>query len=89
MPLAFFESFGAVSEDVVKLMANLVSKAAEVTKVPYSVLLSYWRKRISTTLQVHNARILMLSSAQILSRGSGRREEAFDCQALLESVHNR
>ena len=88
MPLAF-ESFGAVSEDVVKLMANLVSKAAEVTKVPYSVLLSYWRKRISTTLQVHNARILMLSSAQILSRGSGRREEAFDCQALLESVHNR
>ena len=41
MPLAF-ESFGAVSEDVVKLMANLVSKAAEETKkVPYSVLLSY------------------------------------------------
>ncbi len=88
MPLAF-ESFGAVSDDVVKLMANLVSKAAELTKIPYSVLLSYWRKRISTTLQVQNARILMVSSARILSRGGGRADAAFDCQALLESVHNR
>ena len=88
MPLAF-ESFGAVSDDVVKLVANLVSKAAELTNIPYSVLLSYWRKRISTTLQVQNARILMLSSARILSRGGGRSDAAFDCQALLESVHNR
>jgi hypothetical protein len=55
MPLAF-ESFGAVSEQTVALMANLVSKAAELSMIPYSVLLSYWRKHISTTLQIHNAR---------------------------------
>ena len=63
MPLAF-ESFGAVSEDTVKLMARLASKAAELSNIPYSVLLSYyWRKRISTTLQVQNARILIVSAA--------------------------
>ena len=87
MPLAF-ESFGAVSEDTVKLMARLASKAAELTNIPYSVLLSYWRKRISTTLQVQNARILMVSAARILARGGGRPDEAFDANALLESVHN-
>ena len=70
MPLAF-ESFGAVSEDTVKLVAQLTSMAAELSNIPYSVLLSYWRKRISTTLQVQNARILMVSAARILAKGGG------------------
>ena len=87
MPLAF-ESFGAVSEQTVALMANLVSKAAELSMIPYSVLLSYWRKRISTTLQIHNARILMMSTTRILAKNAGRLEEAFDVNALMESVHN-
>jgi hypothetical protein len=51
MPLAF-ESFGAVSEQTVVLMANLVSKAAELSMIPYSVLLSYWQKRISTIIML-------------------------------------
>ena len=88
MPLAF-ESFGAVSEQTVALMANLVSKAAELSMIPYSVLLSYYcRKRISTTLQIHNARILMMSTTRILAKNAGRLEEAFDVNALMESVHN-
>lgn len=85
MPLAF-ESFGAVSADTVTLIAKLVSKAAELSNIPYSVLLSYWRKRISTTLQVQNARILMLSATRILAKSGA--DEAFDMNALLESVHN-
>ena len=87
MPLAF-ESFGAVSEDTAKLMAQLMSMAAELTNILYSVLLSNWRKRISTTLQVRNARILIVSAAQILAKGGGRADEAFDGNALLESIHN-
>jgi hypothetical protein len=86
MPLAF-ESFGAVSADTAMLIAKLVSKAADLSNIPYSVLLSYWRKRISTTLQVQNARILMLSATRILAKGGGA-DEAFDMNALLESVHN-
>lgn len=86
MPMAF-ESFGAASEGSLKLMANLVSRASELTSIPYSVLLSYWRKRISTTLQVQNARIIMEASARLLA-GRGRRDEAFDRDAIMESVHN-
>jgi hypothetical protein len=77
-----------VSEQTVALMANLVSKAAELSMIHYSVLLSYWRKRISTTLQIHNARILMMSTVRILAKNGGRLEEAFDANALMESVHN-
>ena len=43
---------------------------------------------MSTTLQVQNARILMVSAAQILAKGGGRADEAFDANALLENVHN-
>ena len=86
MPMAF-ESFGAASESVMTVLAKLVSQAAECTNIPYSVLLSYWKKRISTTLQMHNSRIIMLASSAILAQ-SGRRDPAFDCGVLMESVHN-
>ena len=86
--LLAFESFGAVSEDTVKLMARLALKAAELSNISYSLLLSYLRKRMSTTLQVQNARILMVSAARILAKVGGRPDEAFDANALLESVHN-
>ena len=86
MPMAF-ESFGAVSEDVMTVMSQLVCYAAENTSIPYSVLLSYWKKRISTTLQVQNARIIMMASAAILAR-TGRRDPAFDCNVLMETIHN-
>jgi hypothetical protein len=82
MPLAF-ESFGAVSERTVALMAN-VSKAAELSMIPYSMLLSYWQKRISTTLRSYPHDVYYSDPSQ----ERGRLEEAFDANALMESVHN-
>ena len=37
---------------------------------------------------IHNARILMMSTTRILAKNAGRLEEAFDANALMESVHN-
>ena len=57
MPLAF-EIYGAASDSVDKLIQSLVSKVSERTLfVPYHVLLFYWRKRISYTLQYYIAKI--------------------------------
>ena len=57
MPLAF-EVYGAVSENVNSFIKSVVSKAAERNGIPYHVLLNYWRKRISCTLQSYNAWII-------------------------------
>ena len=37
-----------------KLIEKVSSKAAEFNKIPYPILLNYWKKRISTTLQFGN-----------------------------------
>ena len=85
MPMAF-ETYGAASEEVMGVMAKLVKLAHQATSIPYSVLFSYWKKRISTTLQVQNARIVTRAATKILSR-TDRNDEAFDCDALNEYVH--
>ena len=41
-----------------KLIEKLSSKAAEFNKIPYPILLNYWKKRISTTLQFGNVAII-------------------------------
>lgn len=85
MPMAF-ETFGAVSEEAMGVIGRLVTLASNITSIPYSVLFSYWKKRISTTLQVQNARILETAASTILSR-TDRQDEAFDAHALMEQVH--
>ena len=85
MPMAF-ETFGAVSEEAMGVIGRLVTLASNIINIPYSVLFSYWKKRISTTLQVQNARILETAASTILCRAD-RPDEAFDAQALMEQVH--
>ena len=85
MPMAF-ETFGAASEETMGVIGNLVKLATALTGIPYSVLFNYWKKRISTTMQVQNARILATAARSILSRND-RPDEAFDTEALLEQVH--
>ena len=53
VPLAL-ETYGGTSEKYDKLIEKLSSKAAEINKIPYPILLNYWKKRISTTLQFGN-----------------------------------
>ena len=85
MPMAF-ETFGAVSEEAMGVVAKLVQKASDVTKIPFSILFNYWKKRLSTTMQVQNARILVNATRDILGRND-RQEEEFDAAALLEHIH--
>ena len=68
MPLAF-EIYGACSPKVDKLLKDVVSKIADVTHVPYHILLSYWRMRISCTLQKYNA--FIINKAFLLLQDSG------------------
>lgn len=85
MPMAF-ETFGAVSEEAMGVIAKLVQRASDVTKIPYSILFNYWKKRISSALQVHNARTLVNATRDILGRND-RQEEVFDAAALMERLH--
>jgi hypothetical protein len=71
MPLAF-EMFGATSDLFDKLFKKLTRAAADANDLPYSVMFSYWQRRLSTTLQIYNAKIINLSQLKIL-RSSGNK----------------
>ena len=43
------------------LISNLVKKASELLHIDFALLLSYWKKRISTTLQVYTAKFILES----------------------------
>ena len=86
MPLAF-ESFGLVSKEVVDLISNLAAKASELSCIRFELVLSYWKKRISTTLQVGTAKFIIDASASS-SKHHHRRLEIED-SVLLETYHVR
>ena len=56
--LMAFEIYGTCSEKFESFLKKMVKAASEVNHVPYSVLLNYWRKRFSVTLQTFNARFI-------------------------------
>ena len=49
----------------------MVTNAAMINAIPQSVLVSYWRKRISTTLQYYNARLISQAYLQLNDYGGG------------------
>ena len=65
-PCLVFETFGRVSDEVTKLVKSLVRRASEISHIPYVILLSYLRRRLSTALQVGNAEYLMSAIKRIL-----------------------
>ena len=54
--------------------------------IDFALLLSYWKKRISTTLQVYTAKFILESSAS--KRNPQRRQDIAE-SALLETYHVR
>ena len=56
--LLAMEMFGATSHALAK-------EAAEINDTPYCTTFSYWQKRISTTLQRYNAKVLQQSQYKI------------------------
>ena len=57
MPMAF-EIYGACSGKFEDFLKKMVKAASDANHVPNSVLLNYWRKRFSVTLQTFNVRII-------------------------------
>ena len=68
------------------LISNLVKKASELLHIDFALLLSYWKKRISTTLQVYTAKFILESSAS--KRNPQRRQDIAE-SALLETYYVR
>ena len=85
LPLAF-ESFGLASKEVIDIISKLVSKASEIGNVPYSLLLSYWKKRISTTLQIGTAKFILETS--VCKKNCQQSQDIIE-SALLEAYHVR
>ena len=59
------EMHGAISETFLKFVKKLAGAAAERHGLPYCIAFSYWQRRISTTLQKFNARVLYLAQCKI------------------------
>ena len=59
-----FESFGLAGREVLDLVSSLVKKASESLHIDFALLLSYWKKRISTTPQVYTAKFILEGSHQ-------------------------
>ena len=70
---AAFEVFGSTSASTEKLVERLVARAAEKSHIPFPNLLSYWRKRFSTCIQLGNVDLLFTASTRILTRSHGIR----------------
>ena len=47
-----FGSFGLAGREVLDLVSSLVKKAPESLNIDFALLLSHWKKRMSTILQV-------------------------------------
>ena len=67
LPLAF-EVFGRTSDEVMTLLKDLVQRSSEISQIPFPHLLSYWKRRLSTTLQKGNSLFIMETSEHILNR---------------------
>ena len=84
-----FESHDLVSKEVITTISKLAQKAAELSGVPYALalLLSYWKKRISTTLQIGTAKFIMDASSSCSRLFNSK--QALEESAMLEARHVR
>ena len=71
-----FESFGLAGREVLDLVSSLVKKSSESLHIDFALLLSYWKKRISTTLQVYTAKFIL--EASVSKRNPQRRQDIVD-----------
>ena len=81
---AAFEIFGSTSDATETLIARMVARAAEKNHIPYPNLLSYWRKRISTCIQLGNVDLLFKAFTRILTRSDDFKPPS--AEAFLQEV---
>ena len=63
-----------------------MKKPSESLHIDFALLLSYWKKRISTTSQVYTAKFILEIS---MSKRNPQRRQAVIDSALLETYHVR
>ena len=63
---------------------KLSSKAAEFNKIPYPILLNYWKKRISTTLQFGNVAIISEAYRRLFNFGAETLQRDFDLEHAFD-----
>ena len=85
MPMAF-EIYGTCSEKFKSFLKKMVTAASEVNHVPYSILLNYWRKRFSVTLQTFNARLITQAYLVLFDNGGGNLERDFSSARAFEML---
>ena len=86
MPMAF-EIYGACSEKFEDFLKKMVKAASDANHVPYySVLLYYWRKSFSVTLQTFNARLITQAYLDIFDNGGGNLERDFSSSRAFEML---
>jgi hypothetical protein len=81
------ESFGLASREVIQLISRLAEKSSELSDIPFELEFSYWKKRISTTLQVGTAKFIMEASTSAINQRKIRMD--IEENVLLESYHVR
>ena len=77
VPLAL-ETYGGTSEKFDKLLEKLSSKAAEFNNIPYPILLNYWKKRISTVLQIGNVSVISEAYRRLFNFGAETLQRDYD-----------
>ena len=89
MPISImaFEIYGTCSEKFESFLKKMVTASPEVNLVPYySVLLNYWRKRSSVTLQTFNARFITQAYLVLFDDGEGNLERDFYFYSSFRNV---
>jgi hypothetical protein len=66
-----FESFGSCHPVVGEWISKLAANAASLHSIPVSVLVGYWKRRISVVLQRSNASLINRHILRTLPGGSG------------------
>ena len=77
MPMVF-ECYGALSSQVIGILHTLCEKRSKMTNSNKSILLQYWYKRISCTLQKGNSRQIQNRILDITQSTANINDECFD-----------
>ena len=77
LPVAL-EIHGVTSETFKKLIRRLATEISDANDVPYCIALSYWQRKMSTSLQRMNATILRSTQVKISRRSGMMREVDLD-----------
>ena len=65
---------------ITKLIERISSEAAEFNNIPYPILLNYWKKRISTSLQIGNVSIISEAYRRLFNFGAETMQRDFDVE---------